>query len=311
MSSKGNLYLFIFRYYLWEISNYRHWLVSLHLDDSKIYHIQHLHLLVYVNEYTDHVLVYVNEYTTSSSSSYCISLLLPLIEERYAYLALYTCLIVVQLLALCSFIVRRIFFWFDHWLFHITNNNFFILSWPLYGCPMNDLVNAWLWLPHINFTIHLSPPNIGFARNLKGHPHFLLLVIVRTKPFMYALYFSLLSQPIKTYEVLPLFLVYVSDLIITVTKPISYATKQAQCKTSSRVANTYKRDNTCLVFNTHSFTYLKKIQNHINTWEVWKTSEQLIFSNTPGSSSLSLFILTSSDIMFSYLHWSSSILTKH
>ena len=48
------------------------------------------------------------------------------------------------------------------------------------------------------------------------------------------------------------------DLIITATKPISYATKRPQCKTSSRVTNTYKRDNTCLVFKEHSFTYFNK-----------------------------------------------------
>ena len=75
------------------------------------------------------------------------------------------------------------------------------------------------------------------------------------------LYFPLLSQPIKPNEVLPLFLVDVSNLIITVIKPISYATVQVLCNTSSRVGNTYKKDNTCLVLLRHSFTYYNQIEN--------------------------------------------------
>ena len=43
------------KYYLWEIPNYKHGLISLHLDDSKIYHIQHLHLSIYANKYNDRV----------------------------------------------------------------------------------------------------------------------------------------------------------------------------------------------------------------------------------------------------------------
>ena len=128
-----------------------------------------------------------------------------------------------------------------------------------------------------------------------------------------ALYFQLLSQPIKINEALSLFSVSVSNLIIIATKLISHTTKRTQYKTSSQVTSTYKRDNICLLFNGHSFTYFNnnKKQNHINTWEVLKIPKQSIFWNTPGSSPFSSFVLTSSDIMLSYIHWSSSILTKH
>ena len=100
-----------------------------------------------------------------------------------------------------------------------------------------------------------------FRSQLKGTPTFSTTVIVRTKFFLYVLYFPLLSLAIKTYKVFSFFPVSIFDLIITATKPISYVTERVQCKTSSRVANTYKRNNTCLVFNEHSFTYFKKIQN--------------------------------------------------
>ena len=126
-----------------------------------------------------------------------------------------------------------------------------LVSRSTYGCPTNDFANVWLWLPCINFTIHHSPPNTGFTHNLKGHPYFLLSVTIRTKSCLYALYFPLFSQLIKTYEIFPLFLLLVFDLIIITTKPISYAIEWAQCKTSSQVANTYKRVNTCLVFKGH------------------------------------------------------------
>ena len=106
-----------------------------------------------------------------------------------------------------------------------------IVSRSAYGCPTNDLANAWLWLPHINFTIHHSSPTIDFARNLNGHPHFLLPVTVHTKSFFLTLYFPLLSQPIKTNKVLPLFPVSMSDLTIIDTKPILDTTDWTQCKT--------------------------------------------------------------------------------
>jgi len=73
------------------------------------------------------------------------------------------------------------------------------------------------------------------------------------------LYFSLISQSIKTNKVFPLISVFVFDLIITVTKPISYTTDQIQCKTLSQVANTYNAIHTCLVFKGHLFTLTKKI----------------------------------------------------
>ena len=166
---------------------------------------------------------------------------------------------VVQMLTFCSFKVSRI-------LFGVTID-FVIspiiifsssISRPTHGCPTNDLVNTWLWVPHINFTIHPSPPNTGFTHSLKGQPHFLLLVTIRTKSFFYDPYFQLLSQPIKTNKVISLFPVFVSDLIITVTKPISYATLRTHCNTSSLVANNYKMNNICLVLG-HSFAYFEKI----------------------------------------------------
>ena len=176
---------------------------------------------------------------------------------------------------------------------------------------MNDLTNAWLWGPYIKLTILPSPPKIGFARSLKGYLHFLVLVTVHIKFFLYALYFSLLSQLIKINEILSLFPIDVSGLIITTTKPISYAIIGVHCNELSQVANTYKKGNTCLVFLGHSFTYFNLVQNHINTWEVLKVSKQSIYSNTTGSSPLSLFILISSDIMLSYTHSSPFILTTH
>ena len=75
--------------------------------------------------------------------------------------------------------------------------------------------------------------------------------------------------------------------------------------------STYKKDNTCLVFLGHSFTYINQIQNHINTREVLKVSEQSIFSPMVSSSPMFSYILISSDIMLSCIHSSLSILTKH
>ena len=57
-----------------------------------------------------------------------------------------------------------------------------------------------------------------------------------TNSFFLPLYLLLLSHPIKTNDVLPLLPVYVSDLIITGTKPFSWATVHAHFKTSSRVS---------------------------------------------------------------------------
>ena len=118
---------------------------------------------------------------------------------------------------------------------------------------------------HLKLIIHPSSRGTGFIRSLKGQPHFLVLVIVSTKPFLYTLYFTLLSQPIKTNEVLPLFPVDVSDLTITATKPISYTTIQAHGNASLRYKTPTQKDIACLVLLGHSFTYFNQIENHINT----------------------------------------------
>ena len=110
-----------------------------------------------------------------------------------------------------------------------------------------------------HFPFSFSPPTTGITRRLKGHPYFLLAITVHIKTFFLSLYFPLISQPIKINKVLPLTPVFVSNLIITITKPISYTTDWAQCKTSSWVSNTYNRDNTCLVFKWNSFTLTKKL----------------------------------------------------
>ena len=162
-------------------------------------------------------------------------------------------------MALCSFDVKRIFFGLiidfviSPIIIYVSS-----ISRPTYGCPVNNLANAWLWVSHIKFTIHPSPPNTGFARSLKGHPHFILLVIIRTKSFLYALYFSLLSQPIKTNRVYSLFLVDVSDLIITAIKSISYTTTiWGHCNMSSWIAKGNKRNHTYLILFKDSFTLTK------------------------------------------------------
>ena len=105
--------------------------------------------------------------------SCCISILLSLIEKWYVHLALYTYFIIVELLALCSFNVRRIFFGLTI-DFVISPIIIFssLVSQPTYGYPTNDLANAWLWLPHINFTIYLSPPTTDFPSQLKRTPTF-------------------------------------------------------------------------------------------------------------------------------------------
>ena len=143
-------------------------------------------------------------------------------EEWYALLALYICLIVVQILTLCSFNVSRMFLGFTIDIVKSTIIVFSsLLNHPTYGCPTNDLVNSWLWLPHINFIIQPYPPTTSFPRNLKGHPHFLLPISLLTKPFFLDLYRPLLSQTINTNEVLPFMPMFVSDLIITTTNPFS------------------------------------------------------------------------------------------
>ena len=166
-------------------------------------------------------------------------------------------------MTLCSFNVRKIFLGLTiDFVISITIIFSSLVNWPAYGCLTNDLANAWLWLPHINFIIHHSPPITGFTRSLKGHPHFVLPVSVRTKSFFLAIYWSLISQPIKTNQVLPLNSVFVFDLIITATKLISYTTDRTQWKISLRVANTYIVVHSCLVFNGHSFTYFNNKQSY-------------------------------------------------
>jgi len=130
--------------------------------------------------------------------------------------------------------------WLHHGLRHINNNNISsLVSRPAYGCPTNEFSISWLWTPQINFTIHPSHPKTDFARNLNGHPLFLLSVHVLIKSFFLGLYSPLLSQAINRNEALPLTPVLVSDLIITTTNPMSWATDRAQCKTSSRLVNNY------------------------------------------------------------------------
>jgi len=71
--------------------------------------------------------------------------------------------------------------------------------------------------------------------------------------------------------------------------------------------------------NPHKFSLQRDIHfinlitiNHIITSEVLNASEQSTCSSfTPVSSSFSSFISTSSDIILSYIYWSSSILTRH
>ena len=70
--------------------------------------------------------------------------------------------------------------------------------------------------------------------------------------------FHLSHNQLKQIRSFLFFPVSVFDIIITVTKSISYATLRAHCNTFSQVTNTYKRDNTCLVFKEHSFTYFNK-----------------------------------------------------
>jgi len=170
-------------------------------------------------------------------------------EERYALLALYICLTVVQLLTLCSFNVSIMFLGLTiDFVISAIIVFLSLVNHPTYGCPTNDFANSWLWFPHINFTIQPCPLTIGFPWNLEGHPHFLLPVSLLTKSFFLDLYWPLLSQPINTNEVLSLIPVFVSDLIITATNSFSWATDRAHCKTSSWVANTYNTTHTILVF---------------------------------------------------------------
>ena len=133
-------------------------------------------------------------------------------------------------MTLCSFNVKRIFLDFTM-NFVISTTTIFssLVSLPAYGCPTNDFVILWLWIPQINFTIHPSPLKTSFARNLNGHPHFLLSVHLLTKSFFLGLYSPLLSQAINKNETLPL-TILVSDFIITTTNPMSQVTDRAQCK---------------------------------------------------------------------------------
>ena len=167
-------------------------------------------------------------------------------EEQYALLALYICLIVVQLLALCSFNVSRMFLGFTI-DFVISAIIFFssLVNCPTYGCPTKVLANSWLWIPQINFTIQPFPPCTSFPRSLKEQPHFLLPMSLQTNSFFLHLYWPLLSQAINTKEVLPLLPVCVLDLVMIATNSFSRATDRAHNKTSSRVPKTY---NTTLTY---------------------------------------------------------------
>ena len=131
--------------------------------------------------------------------------------------------------SLCYFIVSKIFLGFTQLSIMSINIDFSLhVNLPAYGWPTNVFANSWLWDPQINFNIHPSPLFAGYPRNLKGQPYFLVLLSVTCKSFLYRLYLP------------PRWLVEVSNLNITITKPKWNTTFLAHFRSSSRVRNTYK-----------------------------------------------------------------------
>ena len=103
----------------------------LHHDVSKKCHAQLLHHLLHVNEWTYHAL-------TNTLNVAFLFRGLPLRDFQYVVLAIYTCMIVVTFLSLCSFNVRRIFLGFTIF-FIISVSIVFSLrvSQPTYGWLTN------------------------------------------------------------------------------------------------------------------------------------------------------------------------------
>ena len=227
-------------------------------------------------------------------------------EEGYELLALYICLMVVQLLALCSFRVSRMFLGLTiHFVISAISVFLALLNRLTYGCPTNDLANSWLWIPHINFTIQPCPLTTGLPWSLKGHPHILVPVSLLTNSFFLHLYSALISQPINTNEILPLLPAFVSDLIITATNPFLWATDQAHRKTSSRLSNTYRpvhiisvSYNIFILLNhSQSWTLLpEKYWAHPNNQHVVHSHHILLHFNNPYPLLQTLYFHTSTDL---------------
>ena len=138
--------------------------------------------------------IYISRFNKYSKC--CIYDLGPLRDLQYVVLAVYTYMMVVIFLSLCSFNVRRIFLGFTI-LFVILVSIVFSsrVSQPTYGWPINVLAISWLCDPHRTLCTHPSLVFSGLPFNLKEQSHFLVLVTAFASFFM-----SIFATPLTTQD---------------------------------------------------------------------------------------------------------------